>query len=310
MVAAPHGRAWYFDGLETPAGHRSLREMRPLPTLVLSAAIAAVTAAAVSMLLRPEAPAVPDRAASAQDLAQLRTELETRLAAALAAGAHAATPHGERVAPPPTHPQAAAPNDARDTKSPHRATEASSAAAPPVAADLRAMFEELRGVAPWQDLDAWRRVQQAGKLDALLGVFRDQVAANPRDAKARMELANACLAAVHLEPSKFELSKEADQCYDAVLEVDANHWSARYHKAVSYTFWPDFMGKKADAIHHLDLLVKQQALLPVEPHHAQTYLVLGNLLEQRGEHDRALATWREGQGRHPDDEALRRRLSK
>ena len=71
-----------------------------------------------------------------------------------------------------------------------------------------------------------------------------------------------------------------------------------------------FLGKKKEAISHFERLVAQQDTMPVQGHEANTYVFLGNLLEQRGETDKARATWERGLRRHPDDAQLRQKLGR
>jgi tetratricopeptide (TPR) repeat protein len=124
-----------------------------------------------------------------------------------------------------------------------------------------------------------------------------------------MDLANAYLAYVQLDNSKYEYSIKADGVFDQVLALDENHWEARFTKAMSYTFWPEFLGKKTEAIAHFEHLVNQQDAMPVAEHEAQTYLILGNLLEQR-EPERAREIWERGLRRHPGSTELAQKLGK
>jgi Tfp pilus assembly protein PilF len=48
----------------------------------------------------------------------------------------------------------------------------------------------------------------------------------------------------------------------------------------------------------------QQDSRPAQPHESNTYLILGNLLEQRGETEKAKEVWRRGLRRHPGDAQL------
>ncbi len=123
-----------------------------------------------------------------------------------------------------------------------------------------------------------------------------------------MDLGNAYLAYLQLDQTKWPLSAKADASFDRVLAIDENHWGARFTKAVSYTFYPDFLGKKKEAIAHFERLADQQDKMPLRPEYAQTYLFLGNLLEQRGETDRAQQIWQRGLRLHPDDAGLRGKL--
>ncbi len=178
----------------------------------------------------------------------------------------------------------------------------------PAPFDRKAVWTDLRGTNAWENGAAWKKVHDAGQMDELLKEFEAYAEANPNEPKAHMELANAYLAALQFDQTKWPLSQKADAEFDKVLTLDSNHWEARFSKAVSYTFWPDFLGKKKEALQHFETLVEQQKTLPVQPHHAQTYLFLGNLLEQRGNKERAREIWQQGAQRHPDSQELKGKL--
>lgn len=175
--------------------------------------------------------------------------------------------------------------------------------------DPKAAREDMRKRNAWNEPAEWKKLHEAGHLDALLAEFERHAEANPNDPGAQMELANAYLATVQFDQTRWQLSVKADGLFDKVLTLDPNHWEARFTKAVSYSFWPDFLGKKKEAVAHFEHLVEQQKAMPVQDHQAQTYLFLGNLLEQRGERERALEIWRQGSQRHPTSQELRQRLS-
>ena len=109
-----------------------------------------------------------------------------------------------------------------------------------------------------------------------------------------------------MDQSKWELSMKADKVFDKVLALDDKHWEARFTKAMQYTFFPDFLGKKKDAIAHFETLVRQQESMPVDAIQAQTYLYLGNLLEYR-DPQKAKEIWQKGARRHLDNQELQKR---
>jgi tetratricopeptide (TPR) repeat protein len=176
--------------------------------------------------------------------------------------------------------------------------------------DVAAAFAELRGKGNYfTNSDAWRRVFAAGKMDEMIKMFEARAAANPQDAAAHMELANAYVAYMQLDPGKMpELGMKPDQEYDRVLAIDDHNWEARFSKAVGYTFWPEFMGKKKEALVQFDRLVQQQEGMTPTDDQAQTYLFYGNLLDQSGQGDKAREIWQRGATRHPTNAELRRRL--
>jgi tetratricopeptide (TPR) repeat protein len=179
------------------------------------------------------------------------------------------------------------------------------------AVDVTATLAQLRGKSDfWSHSDLYRRLFAAGKMDELIAAFEDYAAQNPKDVQAQMDLGNAYLAYLQMDSTKYPLSAKADAAFDRVLAIDENHWAARFTKAVSYTFYPDFLGKGPEAISHFERLIKQQQDMPPRPEFAQTYFFLGNLLESRKEPERARQIWEQGLRLHPNDENLRKKLGR
>jgi tetratricopeptide (TPR) repeat protein len=170
-----------------------------------------------------------------------------------------------------------------------------------------AWHAELRGKSFWAAPEAWRAAFASGRMKELLAEFEAAAAANPRDATTQLQLADAYLAYVQMDPTKYQYSMKADEVFDQVLQQEPGNWQARFQKAVSYTFWPDFLGKKTAAIEHFEKLIEQQQSMPLQPEHAQVYLYYGNLLEAR-DPARARAAFQRGLQRHPDNHELRTKL--
>lgn len=285
--------------------------MTSTPTIALSVLLASAAAAAVSVTMRSPADASPpDVAALLSEVdalrksqASLQQELDRlRLAPAVAAPV-AAQP--ERVAASLDDRQIAAAVEAYLQKRGSVALAAGSGTPP--AFDLDAEFEQLAGTNFWSNGDLWKKVFAAGQMDAVIAKFEAAAKANPKDVDTQMDLARAYMAYLQLDQTKWQYSMKADKVFDDVLALDQTHWEARFTKAVSYTFYPDFLGKKKDAIANFETLVAQQELQPVQPGQAETYLYLGNLLEQ-SDPERAREMWQKGARRHPDSAELQKKL--
>lgn len=173
--------------------------------------------------------------------------------------------------------------------------------------DLKKDLLGLLGKSFFEDPDAWKRAFEAGKMDEVIAEIEALAAANPNDPQSQMNLASAYMAYLQMDNSKWDLSMKADGQFDKVLALDENHWEARFTKAVSYTFWPAFLGKGNDAIGHFETLVKQQESMPAQEHEAQTYLYLGNMLAER-DPARAREVWQKGMTRHPSSAELREKM--
>lgn len=287
--------------------------MNTAPTVAVSVLFAAAAATAISVAMRPNpapAPATDSAATLQREVAALQeaqADLRRQLAAIKDAPTAAPAPRTvDRVElPTVSTDQVAAAVEAYLSKrgggqASGAATTAASAAA---GFTMETDFAELVGTSMWDQPELWKRAHAAGVMDEVIKKFEVEAAAHPNDTKKQMELARAYNSYLQMDSSKWALSAKSDQVYDHVLELDNKHWEARFSKAISYTFYPDFLGKKPDAIKHFELLVEQQESMVAEPDQAQTYMYLGNLLEQR-DPARAKEIWARGARRHPDNADL------
>jgi tetratricopeptide (TPR) repeat protein len=285
--------------------------------LVLCIVASAATGAGVSLAVQPAraADASPVIASLEQSLADLRErnkQLEQRLDALGRAPIAAPVPAtaGERAAAPVISPEmVASAVDAYLARRGGPGAAAGPGADAPVAFDVAAKLAELSAQGYWENPELWKAAHAAGRMDEVVAALEARAKQRPNDVGEQMGLANAYLAYLQLDSSKWQYSMKADEVFDRVLTIDNNHWEARFTKAMSYTFWPDFLGKKKEAIQHFETLVTQQDALPVRDHHAQTYLFLGNLLEQR-DPARAREVGQKGLQRHPGNTELQQRLAR
>ncbi|MFY9345422.1 MAG: hypothetical protein WAT39_23220 [Planctomycetota bacterium] len=156
----------------------------------------------------------------------------------------------------------------------------------------------------------WNAAREAGAMDKLLAVVRARAEASPGDPEAQLQLADAYLQRGRRDPAlssreRGEFVSLADQAFDKVLELNTDHWEARYQKAVSLTFWPDFLGKGPESVRQFETLLAVQGRQPPNPRHANTFLFLGNLYSQRGEFQKAAEVWARGAAQFPGDTSLR-----
>jgi tetratricopeptide (TPR) repeat protein len=285
--------------------------MQPAVIVLFSALVSAGAAAGVSFALRPaEAPSLqPSIAEVQQSLAKLTDQqqaLQQRLDSLAKAPAVGSAPVDAslRSAAAPSDQQVAAAVEAYLQR---RAQPGATATGGGKAGfDLERDFAALAGNSYWDNPDAWKKAFAAGRMDEVLARFEALAKAAPNDTKAQMDLANAYLAYLQMDNSKWSLSFKADKVFDSVLALDDKHWEARFTKALSYTFYPDLLGKKKESIEHFELLVQQQDSMPVEASQAQTYLYLGNLLEAR-DPQKAREVWQKGARRHPENADLQKR---
>ncbi len=282
--------------------------MQTPAVLALSVLVSAGAGAAAAVLLAPEAPIAPATAGLESQLAELQRAhavLQQELAAlrTAAPAAVAAPATAERTAASLPAEAVAAAVEAYLRQ---RGGSAADAVAGAPTFDIEHDFAALGETDFWSKPDLWKRAFAAGKMDEVIARYEALAKADPKNVEAKMDLAKACIAYMQMDPTRWQLSMKADRAYDDVLDLDETHWEARFSKAVGYTFWPEFLGKKKAAVEHFEILVQQQELQPPTDSQAQTYLYLGNLLEEK-EPERAREVWRRGAARHPGNAELRQK---
>jgi tetratricopeptide (TPR) repeat protein len=169
--------------------------------------------------------------------------------------------------------------------------------------DPGASYEKKVGI--WQDLT------KQGLLDRAIAVFEARAEDNPQNPDAQCELGGAYLQKVVAvnDVQKGPWAMKADQAFDKALAINPEHWDARFTKAMSYTFWPAFLGMQPKAIEHLETLRTQQEARAPEPKHEQTYVVLGNLYANQGQTEKARGVWQRGSELFPQSKELQARLA-
>ena len=158
--------------------------------------------------------------------------------------------------------------------------------------------------------DLWERIHKAGLTDEVLAHYAALAEAAPNNPGAQLDSARAFLSAAMRDPQGADQQwwGVSDEAYARTLDLDPNHWDARMEKAVTLTFWPDMFGRKSEAIGHFETLIRQAEALPADPQHVDAFLLLGNMLDQQGDNDRAQEIWNRGLTRHPESNRLRERL--
>jgi tetratricopeptide (TPR) repeat protein len=187
----------------------------------------------------------------------------------------------------------------------------------PMAAEVDTRSHEERVAAAVELLDGelsdmevqrlWREFAEEGLTDDIVAAFEALAEASPNDPDLQVELGSMYLnkiTEVGTSPEAGLWAQKADASFDRALEIDDHHWNARFNKAVSLSFWPPVFGKQGEAIKHFEILVGQQAGVAGGDGHVQTHLLLGNMYQQIGEHEKALGAWRGGLEYFPEHEGL------
>jgi tetratricopeptide (TPR) repeat protein len=159
----------------------------------------------------------------------------------------------------------------------------------------------------------WKEYADRGLTDALVAEFEARVERDPTNPDLRVELGGAYLQKIFelgtSGPMTGVWAMKADKAFDSALELDPEHWDARFDKAVSLSFWPPIFGKQKEAIHHFEKLIEQQSAQAQEPKFANTHLLLGNMYQQAGDMQKAVAAWNAGLSLFPGNEALKKQIA-
>jgi tetratricopeptide (TPR) repeat protein len=159
----------------------------------------------------------------------------------------------------------------------------------------------------------WKEYADRGLTDALVAEFEARVERDPTNPDLRAELGGAYLQKIFelgtSGPMTGVWAMKADKAFDSALELDPEHWDARFDKAVSLSFWPPIFGKQKEAIHHFEKLIEQQSAQAQEPKFANTHLLLGNMYQQAGDMQKAVAAWNAGLSLFPGNEALKKQIA-
>lgn len=206
--------------------------------------------------------------------------------------------------------QAAAPGSlgeaAKNAKSPKSGTAGSEA---------KVLFAELAKAGnDWNKLtELWKKAKDTGQLDALVALYEQNAKDNARVPDAHVALGNAYLQKLFaggMGPEAGLWGNKADKAFDQALELDPNHWGARFQKAVSLSNWPDFLGRKKEAIANFEILIQQQESAGnTQAEGWNTYLMLGNLYSQQGKEDKAKDVWERGSRAFPGNQGLKDKVS-
>ncbi len=178
----------------------------------------------------------------------------------------------------------------------------------------RRRFEELRAKV-WsgdasadEEAEFWKAARESGVLDEILKDLEEQSETNPRDTAALMNLARgytAKLLSVPDGPERGAWAVKGEAQYQKVLEIDPEHWVARFSLAFSWSQWPAFANKGPAAIDQFEKLRDIQERGVAQPRQSRVYVQLATLYRTQGNAERAQKTLEDGLERHPGDPGLK-----
>lgn len=165
-----------------------------------------------------------------------------------------------------------------------------------------ALFEELR---------------KNGQLDAAIAELQKRAAENSNDPEIPTTLGEAFLNKIHALKDAGDsdrndigiLAMQADQQFNAALQVDPRNWEAQFVKCASLYNWPSSDGRDGEVVQRLSSLIDEQETLSPQPQFPATYVLLGNEYMKMGRQAEAVATWQLGAQKYPADPALQEKIA-
>ncbi len=153
-----------------------------------------------------------------------------------------------------------------------------------------------------------RKALEEGLSDQVLAFLLERSSDRPDDIEAQFELGEAYVATLRFGDANpgeaAELAQRARAAYSSALELDPNHWGARYSSALTMAFAPQATGLQAQARLELEKLRDIQSSQTPNPGHVMTFYFLGNLYYGEGKVDMAIGTWQEGLRQFPGNTKL------
>jgi len=289
--------------------------MKHWTQLLLAAGVAGLVGFASALVAAPGRSArgaTPDTAGLERTLEELGAE-QARLAERLAALASApAVPAASTRAPALDLDAAIAAYMARELGSPADDAPGAAGAAPSGLESAAIAERILSGAVTGEELERlWHTLRQEKKIDGVLAEIERQAGLAPHNPDLQNELGKAYIQKLFdagVGPMAATWGEKADQAFDRALALDDTHWEARFQKAMALSNWPEFLGKRGESLRQFETLIAQQERAAPERQHALSYFFLGNLYDQGGDHEKALATWRRGATRFPEDRRLAGKL--
>ncbi|HSY42553.1 MAG TPA: hypothetical protein VK811_01495 [Candidatus Acidoferrum sp.] len=169
-------------------------------------------------------------------------------------------------------------------------------------ADKRALFDELR---------------KDGQLPEVIAELKQMATDNPNNPEIPTTIGEAELNEIRaLKESGSSdndqigiMAMQADQEFNAALQIDPQNWEAQFVKYSMMYYWPANPQTDNQVVQNLASLIDQQGNMPYNSDFAQTYVTLGNEYQKIGQPDKAMATWQLGAQQYPSDSTLQKKLA-
>ena len=147
------------------------------------------------------------------------------------------------------------------------------------------------------------------KIDETIKGLLAAVKQDPGNAELQTALASAYTAktafGTDVGAAQGIVFMKAVAAYDTALQIDSEHWTARFGKAYDTSMAPEFVGLRPQAIRQFEALVERQESRLPQKEFAQTYMRLGTLYKDAGNADKARTMWKRGIEQFPENKAIR-----
>jgi tetratricopeptide (TPR) repeat protein len=170
--------------------------------------------------------------------------------------------------------------------------------------EKQALFDELR--------------KDPQQLEAVISQLKQDAQENPSNPEIPTTIGEADLNEIRAMKESGDnsdidqigiMAMQADQEFNAALQIDPKNWEAQFVKDSSMYYWPANPQTDNQAVQGLTGLIDQQETMPQNPDFAQTYVMLGNEYQKIGQPDKALATWQLGAQEYPGNSALQQKIA-
>jgi len=184
---------------------------------------------------------------------------------------------------------------------------------------LAEMEAGLRKSLSYKHASSYRaRCVDYNQHDRPIRFFSDRLAKEPKNQRARLELACAyvdkiptCGGMAAIVCKGTQARKSLDQL-DAYLTTEPNSWIGYYTRGMNHLHWPRALMHSADAAKDFARCIELQekgSAPATRPQHLRTHVGLGDAYVKNRQMDKARAAWQHGLKAFPDAKELKDRLA-
>ncbi|MHC4960367.1 MAG: hypothetical protein ACYTGN_18615 [Planctomycetota bacterium] len=142
-----------------------------------------------------------------------------------------------------------------------------------------------------------------GEIASTIERLEQAIAKDPDNAHLHAALGTALSAKTAFTtrrgPEQGTVWMQAEKAFHKAIELDDNHWEARYSLAFGDSMAPEFVGLRPRAIERFEKLMDVQERQAQSDDHVLVYVRLGTLYKDAGNAKKAREVWERGQQRFP-----------